>query len=112
MKMKDIAEMLGVHESTISRSVNGKYMLTPIGMFEFKYFFTSALESRDNGTTSSTSIKMIIEEIINLENKKKPLSDDNIAKILKDRGMNVARRTVAKYREELGILSSSKRKTF
>lgn len=112
MKMKDIAETLGVHESTISRSVNGKYMLTPIGMFEFKYFFTSALESRDNGTTSSTSIKMIIEEIISLENKKKPLSDDNIAKILKDRGMNVARRTVAKYREELGILSSSRRKIF
>lgn len=112
MKMKDIAEILDFHESTISRTVNGKYMLTPMGMFEFKYFFSSGIENSDNGTTSSTSIKMIIEEIINMENKKKPLSDDNISKILKDRGMNVARRTVAKYREELGILSSSRRKCF
>ncbi|MGL6105263.1 RNA polymerase factor sigma-54 [Romboutsia sp.] len=112
MRMKDIAETLEFHESTISRTVNGKYMLTPLGMFEFKYFFSSALENSDNSTTSSTSIKMIIEEIINMENKKKPLSDDNIAKMLKDRGINVARRTIAKYREELGILSSSRRKTF
>lgn len=112
MNMKDIAQIVDFHESTISRTANGKYMLTPVGMFEFKYFFNSGLENSDNSSTSSTSIKMIIEEIINMENKKKPLSDDNIAKILKDRGINIARRTIAKYREELGILSSSKRKHF
>ncbi|MGL5346019.1 MAG: RNA polymerase factor sigma-54 [Peptostreptococcaceae bacterium] len=112
MKMKDIAEELDFHESTISRGVNGKYMLTPFGMFEFKYFFSSALENDDNGTTSSISIKKMIEEIIKQENKAKPLSDDSIVKVLKEKGVTVARRTVAKYREELGILSSSKRKRY
>lgn len=112
MKMKDIAEELDFHESTISRGVNGKYMLTPFGMFEFKYFFSSALENSDNGSTSSISIKKMIEEIIKQENKSKPLSDDGIVKVLKEKGVTVARRTVAKYREELGILSSSKRKRY
>ena len=112
MKMKDIAQELEFHESTISRGVNGKYMLTPFGMFEFKYFFSSALENDDNGATSSTSIKKMIEEIIKQENKAKPLSDDAIVKVLKEKGVTVARRTVAKYREELGILSSSKRKRY
>lgn len=112
LKMKDIAEKLEFHESTISRGVNGKYMLTPFGVYEFKYFFSSAIETQDEGMTSSTSIKKIIQETIKSENKKKPLSDDNISKILKEQGINVARRTVAKYREELGILSSSKRKVF
>lgn len=112
LKMKDIAEKLEFHESTISRGVNGKYMLTPFGVYEFKYFFSSALETESDGMASSTSIKKMIEETIKGENKKKPLSDDNIAKILKEQGINVARRTVAKYREELGILSSSKRKIF
>ncbi|MGL4911934.1 MAG: RNA polymerase factor sigma-54, partial [Romboutsia sp.] len=112
LKMKDISEKLECHESTISRGVNGKYMLTPFGVYEFKYFFSSAIETQDEGMTSSTSIKKIIQETIKCENKKKPLSDDNIAKILKEQGINVARRTVAKYREELGILSSSKRKVF
>ncbi|MGL5314396.1 MAG: RNA polymerase factor sigma-54 [Peptostreptococcaceae bacterium] len=112
MKMKDIAQRLDFHESTISRGVNGKYMLTPFGMFEFKYFFSSALESEDNGSTSSTSIKKMMEEIIKQENKKKPLSDDAIVKTLQANGVSIARRTVAKYREELGILSSSKRKRY
>lgn len=112
MKMKDIAQRLDFHESTISRGVNGKYMLTPFGMFEFKYFFSSGLESEDNGMTSSTSIKKMIEEIIKHENKKTPLSDDAIVKMLQKSGVSIARRTVAKYREELGILSSSKRKRY
>lgn len=112
LKMKDIAEKLEFHESTISRGVNGKYMLTPFGVYEFKYFFSSAIETQSDGMASSTSIKKMIEETIKCENKKKPLSDDNIANILKEQGINVARRTVAKYREELGILSSSKRKSF
>ena len=112
LKMKDIAEKLEFHESTISRGVNGKYMLTPFGVYEFKYFFSSAIETEEDGMASSTSIKKIIQETIKKENKKKPLSDDHISKMLKEQGINVARRTVAKYREELGILSSSKRKVF
>lgn len=112
MKMKDIAQILELHESTISRGVNGKYMLTPFGMFEFKYFFSVGLESEDSSMTSSTSIKKMIEEIIKQENKVKPLSDDAIVKNLKEMGVSIARRTVAKYREELGILSSSKRKRY
>ncbi len=112
MKMKDIAQNLGFHESTISRGVNGKYMMTPFGIYEFKYFFSSALETKYDNLASSVSIKKIIQDTIKSENKKKPLSDDQISKILKDRGINIARRTVAKYREELCILSSSKRKQY
>lgn len=112
MRMKDIAQQLDFHESTISRGVNGKYMLTPYGMFEFKYFFSSSLESEDDTCVSSTSIKKMIEDKIKKENKRKPLSDDQIAKILKEEGITVARRTIAKYRENLGILSSSKRKEY
>lgn len=112
LKMKDIAEKLEFHESTISRGVNGKYMLTPFGVYEFRYFFSSAIETENNEMASSTSIKKIIKETIKDENKKKPLSDDHISKLLKEKGINVARRTVAKYREELGISSSSKRKEY
>ncbi|MCC0647924.1 RNA polymerase factor sigma-54 [Clostridioides sp. ZZV15-6598] len=112
LKMKDIAEKLDFHESTISRGVNGKYMLTPFGVYEFRYFFSSAIETENHEMASSTSIKKIIKETIKDENKKKPLSDDHISKLLKEKGINVARRTVAKYREELGILSSSKRKEY
>ena len=112
MKMKDIAEKLELHESTISRGVNGKYMLTPFGMYEFKYFFSNALETNNEVLTSSTSIKKIIQDTIKSENKKKPFSDDQIAKILNNKGINIARRTISKYREELGILSSSKRKEY
>ena len=112
MKMKDIAEILDFHESTISRGVNGKYMLTPFGLYEFKYFFSSSIETADDNSASSISIKKIIKDKIKCENKKKPLSDDQIAKLLNSKGVNIARRTVAKYREELGILSSSKRKQY
>lgn len=113
MKMKDIAEKLNIHESTVSRGVNGKYMLTPFGLYEFKYFFNTALETNKlSESASSISIKMNIKDIINSEDKKKPLSDDTISKMLKEKGVSVARRTIAKYREELGIASSSKRKEF
>ena len=112
MKMKDIAKNLNFHESTISRGVNGKYMLTPFGIYEFKYFFSSTFDNNFNGTTSSTSIKKIIQEVIKSEDKKKPLSDDDIVKLLNDKGIKIARRTVSKYRSELGILSSSKRKKY
>ncbi|MBC5997076.1 RNA polymerase sigma-54 factor [Romboutsia ilealis] len=110
MTMKEVAEELSCHESTISRGVNGKYMLTPFGTYEFKYFFNSSLENDNNEAISSASIKNMIRDKIKAEKKDKPLSDDKIAKLLKEEGINVARRTVAKYREELGILSSSKRK--
>jgi len=112
MKMKDIAQYLGFHESTISRGVNGKYMSTPFGIYEFKYFFSSAFENDYDNLTSSVSIKKIIKEIVKSENKSKPLSDDEIVKILNARGINIARRTISKYRKELGILSSSKRKKY
>lgn len=110
MKMKDIAEKLNFHESTISRGVNGKYMLTPFGLFEFRYFFNSSIKNEDYSSTSSISIKKTIEEMVKNENKSKPLSDEQISNILREKGINIARRTVAKYREELNILSSSKRK--
>lgn len=112
LKLKDIAEIIECHESTISRGVNGKYMLTPFGVYEFKYFFSTAIETTNDEMTSSTSIKKIIKETIKGENKKKPLSDEQISKILKESGISVARRTVAKYREELQIPSSSKRKEY
>ena len=112
MKIKDIAETLEFHQSTISRGVNGKYMMTPFGIYEFKYFFSSALENYDDTLISSISIKNMIQDTIKSENKKKPLSDEQISKMLNNRGINIARRTVAKYREELGILSSSKRKIY
>ena len=113
MKMKDIADKLEIHESTVSRGVNGKYMLTPFGLYEFKFFFNAALET-DNSSegVSSAGIKRDIKEMIDGENKKKPLSDDAISKMLKEKGVSVARRTVAKYREEMGIPSSSRRKEF
>ncbi|EQF79291.1 RNA polymerase sigma-54 factor [Clostridioides difficile 342] len=85
LKMKDIAEKLEFHESTISRGVNGKYMLTPFGVYEFRYFFSSAIETENNEMASSTSIKKIIKETIKDENKKKPLSDDHISKLLKEK---------------------------
>lgn len=112
MRLKDIALELGYHESTISRGINSKYMLTPFGLFEFKYFFSTAIQSEEEEGTSSTKIKNMIKGFINEENKLKPLSDDKICKLLKDEGITVARRTVAKYREEMNILSSSKRKQF
>ena len=87
MKMKDIAQNLDFHESTISRGVNRKYMLTPFGIYEFKYFFSSALETNYDNLASSVSIKRMIQETIKSENKKKPLSDDQISKILNDRGL-------------------------
>lgn len=108
--LKDIAQNLEIHESTVSRGVNGKYMLTPHGIFELKYFFSSGLKQQED--IASTSIKTIIKEIIHSEDKKKPYSDSKICNLLKEKDINISRRTIAKYREELGIPSSSKRKEF
>jgi len=101
-----------MHESTVSRAINGKYMQTPRGLFELKYFFSSGFSTNQGQDISSTSIKAIIKEIIEEENPKKPLSDQKISDILKKRGIDISRRTVAKYRDELRIPSSSMRRRY
>lgn len=108
--LKDIAEELDLHESTISRVTTNKYILTPRGLFELKYFFSSHVSTTTGGEFSSTAIRAIIKKYIANENPKKPLSDSAITKLLQDEGIDVARRTVAKYRESLNIPSSSERK--
>jgi RNA polymerase sigma-54 factor len=108
--LRDVAEEIGMHESTISRVTTNKYMHTPRGVFEFKYFFSSHLASSDGADQSSTSVRAKIRKLIGAENPAKPLSDSKIAKMLADDGISVARRTVAKYREAMKIASSSERK--
>ena len=110
MVLRDIAEEIGMHESTISRVTTNKYMHTPRGVFEFKYFFSSHLSSSTGEDQSSTSVRAKIRKLIGAENPAKPLSDSKIAKILADEGISVARRTVAKYREAMNIASSSDRR--
>jgi RNA polymerase sigma-54 factor len=110
MVLKDVAEDVGVHESTVSRVTNGKYMHTPRGVFELKYFFTGRICSLNGEDKSVESVKERIREIIAQEDGKKPVSDQKITQALRREGITVARRTVAKYRETLGILSSSSRK--
>jgi RNA polymerase sigma-54 factor len=111
LTLKDVAEDIEMHESTISRATSGKYVQTPRGVFELKYFFTTGLSGK-SGEVSATSVKSIIKGIIDSEDQKKPLSDQVISNILKERGMEVSRRTVAKYRDELKIPSSSRRRRF
>jgi RNA polymerase sigma-54 factor len=110
MVLRDVAEEIGMHESTISRVTTNKYMHTPRGVFEFKYFFSSHLSSVDGEDQSSTSVRAKIRKLIGAENPGKPLSDSKIANILADEGITVARRTVAKYREAMNIPSSSERR--
>ncbi|AMA71795.1 MULTISPECIES: RNA polymerase factor sigma-54 [Aneurinibacillus] len=113
MTLRDIAEKVGLHESTISRATSNKYVQTPRGLFELKYFFTTGLNRVDGGAASSVlSIKEKIKALIDAEDKKKPLSDQKITDILVKEGIEISRRTVAKYREEMNIDSSSKRKRF
>jgi RNA polymerase sigma-54 factor len=110
MVLRDVAEEIGMHESTISRVTTNKYMHTPRGVFEFKYFFSSHLSSADGEDQSSTSVRAKIRKLIGAENPGKPLSDSKIANILAEEGISVARRTVAKYREAMNIPSSSERR--
>lgn len=112
LTLKDIAEELGIHESTVSRSINGKYLQCPRGVYEIKYFFSAGVSDQVGEGVSSNSIKEFIKEIIDGEDKHRPYSDQTIVKLLEDKGFNISRRTVAKYRDELGILSSSKRKRY
>ncbi len=111
MVLKDIAEQLGMLESTISRATAGKFLTCPNGIFELKYFFSSSINSSDGIATSSTVIRSSIKKMIHKELKSKPLSDSKIAKELETQGYIVARRTVAKYRENMRIASSNQRKT-
>ncbi|MDS7924356.1 MULTISPECIES: RNA polymerase factor sigma-54 [Acinetobacter] len=108
--LRDVAEEVELHESTVSRVTTNKYMLTPRGLFELKYFFSSHVGTTAGGEASSTAIRAMIKKLVANENPRKPLSDNVIATLLKDEGIEVARRTVAKYRESLHIPSSSERK--
>ena len=108
--LHDIAEAVNMHESTISRVTTQKYMHTPRGIFELKYFFSSHVSTKGGGECSSTAIRAIIKKLIAAENVKKPLSDSKITQLLEEKGINVARRTIAKYRESLSIPPSNERK--
>ena len=111
MVLKDIAGDIGMHESTISRVTTNKYVHTPVGIFELKYFFNSSINSADGGdSVASEAVKQKIKHMITKEDPKNPLSDQKIAELLVKENIDIARRTVAKYREMLGILSSAKRK--
>ena len=112
LKMQTIADMVEVHETTVSRAIANKYVRTPQGVFPFKYFFSGGFQTEQGEDVSSRGVKEQIKDLIDNENKKKPLSDSKISKLLAEEGVKVARRTVAKYREELGIGSSSLRKEF
>jgi len=111
MVRQDIADELEMHESTISRATSGKYLLSPLGVVELKYFFSSAVSNTDGATSSSTAIRSLIKKMVDSESKKKPLSDNKIAQELENQGHIVARRTVAKYRESMQIAPSSQRKS-
>jgi RNA polymerase sigma-54 factor len=112
LTMVQVAEVVGVHETTVSRAVSGKYMQTPQGLFEMKYFFTSGIQTTTGEGMSNTSVKDMIAEIFKKEDPTKPLSDQEVVKMLADRGIVIARRTVAKYRSELNILPSNLRKVY
>lgn len=110
MVLHDIAEAVSMHESTISRVTTQKYIHTPRGIYELKYFFSSQVNTADGEGASSTAIRALIKKLVSAENTAKPLSDNKIAQLLKEQGINVARRTVAKYREALAIPPSNERK--
>ena len=101
--LREIADILGLHESTVSRVTTQKYMATPRGIFELKYFFGSHVATEAGGACSATAIRALIKQLISAEDQKKPLSDSQLSDILGQQGIVVARRTVAKYREALNI---------
>jgi RNA polymerase sigma-54 factor len=108
--LREIASTLAVHESTISRVTTNKYMATPFGVYELKYFFGSHVATDSGGAASSTAIRALIRQLIGAEDPRDPLSDSRIAELLAEQGMVVARRTVAKYREALKISALALRK--
>jgi RNA polymerase sigma-54 factor len=112
LTLKQIAEELNIHESTVSRAINGKYIQSPRGVFELKYFFSSGVSMESGDGMSSNSVKSFIKEIVEGEDTKKPYSDQDMVEMLKEKGIDISRRTVAKYREGMGIQSSSKRRRY
>lgn len=112
LTLKQIADEVGIHESTVSRAINGKYLQCPRGIYEIKYFFTSGVSGCFGEGISSESIKTFIKEIVDLENPSSPVSDQTIAEKLQDTGIDISRRTVAKYRDDMKLPSSSKRKRY
>jgi RNA polymerase sigma-54 factor len=112
LTMVQVAEVVGVHETTVSRAVSGKYMQTPQGVFEMKYFFTSGIQTASGEGMSNTSVKDMIADIFQNEERSKPLSDQEVVLMLSEKGIVIARRTVAKYRSELNILPSNLRKVY
>lgn len=112
MNMAQIADIVGVHETTVSRAISGKYMATPHGVFEMKYFFKPGYKTQDGQDLSNTSVKNAIAELVKNEDGTKPLSDEKIVAELKEKGIKIARRTVAKYRDALNILPSHLRKSY
>lgn len=112
MTQKQIADIVGIHESTVSRAINGKYVATPRGLFEIKFFFQSGISNRNGNQFSAETIKNLIKKLIEEEDSANPLSDQKIADILKEKNINISRRTVAKYREECNIPSTIKRRRY
>jgi len=110
MTLRTVADALGIHESTVSRVIRGKYIQTPQGVFNLKFFFSGAVKSYRTEEVSSRSVRARIGELIKNEDKKKPLSDKRISEVLQSEGFEVARRTVGKYRDELRILPSKMRR--
>ncbi|ASS76503.1 RNA polymerase sigma-54 factor [Tumebacillus algifaecis] len=112
LTLRQVAEKIGMHESTVSRATTGKYVQTPRGVFELKYFFTSGVQTTSGESASAESIKSEIKQLVEAENPRKPLSDQKLTELLQEKGIEIARRTVAKYREEEHIPSSSLRKRY
>jgi RNA polymerase sigma-54 factor len=112
LTMTQIADIVGVHETTVSRAIANKYMQTPHGVFDFKYFFTTGYQADSGASVSNTSVKEMLADLVAIEDKSSPLSDQELVAKLADKGLTLARRTVAKYREELGILPSNLRRDY
>ena len=112
LTMTQIADVVGVHETTVSRAIANKYIKTPHGVFDFKYFFTPGYQADSGAAVSNTSVKEMIADLVSVEDKGAPLSDQELVAKLQDKGIKIARRTVAKYREELGILPSNLRRDY
>jgi len=109
--LREIADTLGLHESTVSRVTTQKFMMTPRGVFELKYFFGSHVATETGGACSATAIRALIKQLVSAEDSRSPLSDSQLSEILGQQGIVVARRTVAKYRESLNILPVNLRKS-
>lgn len=112
LTMTQIADTVGVHETTVSRAIANKYIRTPHGVFDFKFFFTPGYQSDAGSSVSNTSVKEMIHDLVDLEDKSRPYSDQELVTKLQDKGLKIARRTVAKYREELGLLPSNLRREY